>query len=305
MLARFRPISSLSILSFLSMACAPALAQPPSGPPDRVETRAVPLGADGSARLLSTWAADPARSGLSLRLGDREPVALARGNAAGAIEVDRDVVVVAYAVEDRRSPFRVRLVRRDGARYALGEAHEITRPGDRHEDQPFSVAIAPLADGFAIFFQEVQTDDPSAAHTYLVKIDRDGSTREAAREVPVPWSLAAAAWNGSGYHLALYFPGYGDGMRLSMVSLSADGQPQQHPDWASAAGYVADVHLVARDGHVRAFYRGGSGGDRLLESDVTEIRSWGQEPPHARDHGELSSDAAILVSASGTARSLS
>jgi hypothetical protein len=298
----FSPFAALLAL-VLAILPAPALAQPPSGPPDRVDPRAVDLGGGAVARLVSTWSMRTERNGLTLDLGSGQPTVLARGNAAGAIEMLGADLLVAYAVPDRRAPFRVRIARRERGRFALGEAREIARPGPaapagggRTDDQPFAVAIAPLADGCAVFFQEVQTDDPSAAHTYLVQLDRAGAPREAAREIAVPWALAAAAWNGHGYHLALYFSGYGEGMRLSMVSLAQDGTPEQHPDWASAAGYIADVHLVAREGRVRAYYRGGRGGDRLLETDVTQIRSWGQEPSGARDHGALESDAAILVS---------
>jgi hypothetical protein len=84
-------------------------------------------------------------------------------------------------------------------------------------------------------------------------------------------------------------------MRLSMVSVTADGTPQQHPDWSSAAGIVGDVHLAAGGGRVLAFYRGGSGGDRLLERDVTAIGAWGREPPAPRDHGALPPGRLIVV----------
>jgi hypothetical protein len=139
------------------------------------------------------------------------------------------------------------------------------------------------------------TDDPSAAHTYLVELDADGAPNGPAKEVPVPWSLAAAAHNGNGYHLALIYPGDNGGMRLSMVSLSDAHQPQQHPDWASAAGFITDVHLVVDGAKIRAFYRGGKAGDRMLESDVTQIRQWGSEPPKAKDHGAITSKHALAV----------
>jgi hypothetical protein len=284
------------VIALLALPPFAAAQPPPGGPPDRVEPRAVPLGGGVVARLVSTWSVHEERSGLTLRIGDAEPTTLARGTASGAIEASGGELLVAYAVPDPRTPFRVRVAKRERGRFVLGEAREIARPsGARSGDQPFAVAIAPVADGWVVFFQEVQTDDPSAAHTYLVNLDREGAVRTQAREIPVPWALAAAAHNGRGYHLALYFPGYGEGMRLSMVSITEDGAPEQHPDWASAAGYVADVHLVARDGRVRAFYRGGAGGDRLLESDVTQIRGWGSEPPRARDHGALESAAAIAL----------
>jgi len=116
-----------------------------------------------------------------------------------------------------------------------------------------------------------------------------------AREVAVPWSLAAAIDNGHGFHLALIYPGDANGMRLSMVAVDTNGRPEQHPDWSSRPGMIDDVHLVRHGAAIVAFYRGGDGGDRLLERDVTRIGSWGQNPPAARDHGRLRQSEAILI----------
>jgi hypothetical protein len=252
------------------------------GPEDRLVRLVTTLGGKGRARL---------------HLGEAKPVTLHEGEAAGTLVAGHGRVVVALAVDSAGEPFRVLSV----VDQQPGQTARVARPAKRH-DAPFAVAATPTPDGFAVFFQEVQTDDPSAAHTYLVLLDKTGKPTGAASEIPVPWSLGAAAWNGTGYHLALFYPGDTHGMRLSMVSLSAAGQPQQHPDWASAAGYIADVHLVAREGKVRAFYRGGPGGEHLLESDVTAIRGWGSEPPKATDHGKLSSGQAIAVGADGRPR---
>ncbi len=282
-----------------TVVVAPARAQPPDGPPTHVDRRVVPLAGGAVARLVSTWAPTEEASGLDLTLGDGPTVSLVHGSAPGAIEASGGVLLVAYEVAGSDRPFRVRIARREGTAFVLAEARELARPGARSGDYPFAVAIAPLPDGFAVFFEEVQSDDPSAARTYLFHVDRDGAPTDTGSEIPVPWPVAAAVWNGHGFHLALLFPGGGGGMRLSMVSLTDAGQPQQHPDWSSAAGYVGDVHLVVAGDHVRAFYRGGSGGEHLLESDVTAIRGWGSEPPHARDHGPLASDASICISADG------
>jgi hypothetical protein len=276
-----------------------ARAQPPEGPPTHVETRALALEGGGTARLVSTWAATEEASGLVLSLGASPPVTLVRGSAPGSIEVGAGVVLVAYQVGGTDHPFRARIARREGSPYVLGAERELARPGARTGDYPFAVVIAPLADGFAVFFEEVQSDDPTAARTYLFHLDREGAPLDAGREIPIPWPLAAALSDGHGFHLALYYPGGGGGMRLSMVALTADGQPQGHPDWSSAAGFVSDVHLVHAGDHILAFYRGGAAGDRLLESDVTAMRGWGSEPPRARDHGALAEDAAICISAEG------
>ncbi|HTM23400.1 MAG TPA: hypothetical protein VL172_22915 [Kofleriaceae bacterium] len=271
--------SAVAVLALGGMAMAAPM------PPPEVRAETAP---DGTVvKLVNSYGR---KGSARLLVGGGKAATLAQGESAGTIVVGHGRVVVALAVDHAGEPFHIHVV--DGG--AAGKAVAVARPVARH-DYPFAVAGAVTPDGFAIFFQEVQGDDPTAAHTYLVKLDDQGAPVGAAVEVPVPWSLAAAAWNGNGYHLALLFPGYGDGMRLSMVSITAAGQPQQHPDWASAAGYIGDVHLVAADGKVRAFYRGGAGGDRLLESDVSAIGNWGTEPAKARDHGGLPGSKAIAI----------
>lgn len=249
----------------------------------------VVIGGDGKPVQLTTTFGGKAGAKVAVGGGKLAPVF--SGSAVGTLVAGHDKVVVALATEGR-DPFRVGLVGSDRKPTA------IARPNNR-KDMPFAVAGTATPTGFAIFFQEVQTDDPSAAHTYLVELDADGAPSGPAKEVPVPWSLAAAAWNGKGYHLALIYPGDNGGMRLSMVSLSAAHQPEQHPDWASAAGFITDVHLVADGDKIRAFYRGGKAGDRLLESDVTQIGQWGREPPKAKDHGAISQRHALAVGANG------
>jgi hypothetical protein len=270
------------------LATSPTLAahaqEPPPEPPPDVRAE---IDAGGTEiQIESRWGK---RAGVRLRVGKAKPVLLARGGAAAALVSGHGRVIAAIVRDHQRAPFVVF----DAADTGKPRA-SIARPGKRR-GIPFAVVAAATADGFAVFFQEVQQDDPTAAHTYLALLDKTGEARGAAREVAVPWALADAIDNGDGYHLALFYPGGSDGMRLSMVSLSRAGQPQQHPDWASAAGFIADVHLVRRGEAIVALYRGGGGGDRLLESDVTAIRQWGQEPPKARDHGALPFGRVIAV----------
>ena len=247
----------------------------------------VVIGGDGKPVLLTTTFGTKASARLSIAGGKPSPIF--SGSAVGTLVTGHDKIVIALTT-DAKEPFRIATV--EGTK--LGKLHSIARPGNR-KDMPFAVAGTATPTGFAIFFQEVQTDDPSAAHTYLLELDEAGAPTGPAKEVPVPWSLAAAAYNGKGYHLALIYPGDNGGMRLSMVSLSAAGQPEQHPDWASAGGFITEVHLVAADDKIRAFYRGGKAGDRILESDVTQIRGWGSEPPKAKDHGAISSRHALAI----------
>jgi hypothetical protein len=272
----------LSVLLFGGLAQAQAI--PPEvraelGPGKDPVILVTSFGKKGSARL------HPGK-GKAITLHERE--------AAGSLAVGHGRVVIALSVEDETHPFRVHVM--SGA--DPGKAVKIARPTKRG-DIPFAVAATATPDGFALFFQEVQTDDPSAAHTYLVLLDAEGKPKGAASEIPVPWSLGAAIWNGAGYHLALFYPGDQSGMRLSMVSITASGQPQQHPDWASKAGFITDVHLIAREGKISAFYRGGKSGDRLVESDVTAIGAWGAEPARVKDHGALPQGKVITLASDG------
>lgn len=277
-----------------------AHAQPPSGPPVHVERRSTELAGGTIAHLATRWTPDATTSGTSLALGDAAPSILARGASAATIERGERVTVIAYEAFDGRAPFRLRVVRHEANHDVLSDEQMLARPGTRDGDVPFSVAIAPIPGrGFAVFFEEVQGDDPSATRTYLFQLDLDGEPLDTGREIAIPWPIAAVAWNGHGYHLALIYPGSGSGLRLSMVSLSAEGVNQQHPDWSSSAGFVDDVHLVSSGDHIHAHYRGGSGGDHWLESDVTAIRHWGSEPPAAIDHGRLEADVTLAVDPAG------
>lgn len=297
------PRAFLAVLAVLAVPAPPVLAQPPEGPPVRVERRTAVLEGGALARAVTRWGVDEETSGASLTIGEAAPTILARGTSAVALERGERVALVAYETFGRGSPFHVRVIRRENGHDVLGDERALARPGGRSLDSPFAVAVAPIPErGFAVFFEELQSDDPSAARTYLFLFDRDGAPLDAGHEVPIPWPIGAAAWNGGGYHLALLYPGDGNGMRLSMVSLTTDGHPQQHPDWSSGAGYIGDVHLVVRDAHLVAHYRGGQGGDRWLEGDVTAIRSWGSDPPRARDHGAFDLDATLVVEADGSVR---
>lgn len=230
--------------------------------------------------------------GLTLTVGKGKPEKLFKGEGIGTVKVGHEKIVIAYAVDDPQTAFRVHVVG--------GEDFTIKRPTKRG-DVPYAVAMASTPTGFMVLFQDIEATNTNEAHTYLVELDDDGKptadASKAAREVPIPWALGDAAWNGAGYHLALYYAG-GDGVRLSMVSMTKDGTPQQHPDWSSKAGLVSDVHLVTAGDKIRAFYRGGMG-DRLLESDVTKIRGWGGEPPKAKDHGAISAKQSIAINAKG------
>ena len=271
--------SLLAIPVLLGLAHA-AAAQ--SLPP---ETRAA-VAPDGKQVQLTTTFGK--RSTTQLQIGKAKPVTVHTGEAAGGLAAGHDKLIVALATDAKTDPFKIVVVTGD----KRGQAITVARPGTRR-DHPFAVAATATSDGFTVFFQEVQADDPSAAHTYLLKLDSDGKPDGEAKEVAVPWSLAAAVDNGAGYHLALIYPG--DGMRISMVSLTPDGAPEQHPDWASPPGFITQVQLVREDKTIRAFYKGGKNNDRIQEIDVTAIRNWGTEPPKAKDHGAIGARQALAI----------
>lgn len=303
-MTRPRPSLAVSALALWLMGVtASAGAQPPVTAPVHVERRSAVLAGGELARLAVRWASSVEESGVSLALGDGPPTVLARGGTAGAVERGERVGLVAYITDDAQAPFRVRAIRAEGGRQVLGEELRLARPGGRSGDYPLAVVIAPIPSvGFAVLFEEVQHDDPTAARTYLFRLDLDGRAMGAGSEVAIPWPLAAAVWNGRGFHLALVYPGGGDGLRLSMVSITADGRPEQHPDWSSAAGFVSDVHLVARGDRITAHYRGGPGGEHWHETDVTQIGSWGGNTRTPTDHGRMAAGETIALDASGRAQ---
>lgn len=249
------------------------------------QVRAAIDGGGHAVKLTTTWGG---KSKLDL-----DGKLVFTGDAMATVVAGHGVVVVAYDTGTDR-PFRVRVS--DGDK--LHDPLTFARPGKR-KDVPFAIAATETPDGFAIFYQEVQTDDPTAAHTYMLLLDGQGEVSAQPKEISVPWALADAVWDGDGYHLALIYAGGGDGMRLSMVHLTKDGQPQGHPDWASAAGIVMDVHLTKIGDRVLAFYRGGKGGDRLVETDVTKIGGWGNVTDVSKDRGALAGNVVLAINAKG------
>ncbi|MEM9066964.1 MAG: hypothetical protein AAGE52_00620 [Myxococcota bacterium] len=270
-------LRTLAILGVLSISTANAQPSP-------IETRGIRL--DGQTVSVETHFGE----GLGRVRRGRQSTELFRGQGIATIVQGHGVGLVAYVTDDEE-PFRVRVVRRD----EVGEEVTLARPsGQSHV--PFSVVATPLPDGFAVFFQEVQTNDPSAAHTYLARFSAEGVLREPAREVAIPWGLADAIWNGEGYHLALIYPGNGRGMRLSMVSTTPAGRPQQHPDWASAAGAITNVHLARSGERILAFY---ANGNQIMERDVTQIGPWGREPSAGTRRGQLGEHQIIVLRSDG------
>lgn len=287
---------------------APASAQPADPQiPEIRERRAVELPAalgEGVAQVRTVWSPEAERNIGQVRIGRAAAVELHRGSPVAAAIVSgaaegHPSVLVAWAESAPRgaSRFWVRLYTADGWQPAV----RVQRPGASGD--PYAVVGTATPGGYDVFFQEL---NGSGATTYRARITAAGTATGAAEPLAIPWGLAAVAWNGNGYHLALIFPGGGSAPRLSMVTLSPAGAPQQHPDWASAAGMVSEVHLAQRGTRVIAFFRGGAG-DRMIERDVTRVGPWGREPGAPISSTRIRLSQAIVVHRAGdqvTARRL-
>ncbi len=225
---------------------------------------------------------------VTLQVGKAAATKLATTDAVGDVEVAHGIVVAALAITDDKTPFRI---------HVGDKVTKIARPGKRY-DLPFSIALTSTPTGFTAFFQEIEAQNTNEAHTYMQKLDKEGKADGDLKEVQVPWWLGDAAWNGKGYHLALYYAGEMQGARLSMVSTDEAGNPQQHPDWASLPGQLSDMHLVADANKIYAYYRGGAG-DHMVVTDVTKIGQWGGQPQAAKDLGALPAGSAIAINAKG------
>lgn len=227
-------------------------------------------------------------AGAKLEAG-KQSFDLAKGELVGTVKTGHGKTIIALSVDDAKAPFRIYTF--DGA--TVSKPQLIARPA-KQSNFPFAVAATRTPDGFTVFFQEVETGNANEAHTFMVDLDRDGKAG-AAKEVQIPWALADAIWNGNGYHLALFYSGEQRGARISMVSTTASGVPQGHPDWTTEPSAITDVHLVETDGKITAIYRNL---DHANATDVTKIGQWGQVTAKTKDLGALG-NAYIAINAKG------
>jgi len=228
------------------------------------------------------------------------------------VEVDvtaRDGVVLIALVGGGRQP-SVRLVRLPVQQNGdLGAARNISVPRTAVRSLvPWSAIVGPAERGFVVLWQEVMNGNPQAdVASYMGTLDLDGNWINRPSQVQIPWALAAIAWNGHGYHLALYYStGQPDGTTLAMVTLSAVGQPLEHPWWASAPGSIYDVQLVRAPPSVpcggscdpmAVFFRGGPTGEELFSLDTSTPGQWGTSPTRIDRHGAIGDDEDYTVRA--------
>src|SRR5688572_23058324 len=218
---RASPGWAITVVSMCVVAAA-ATAQPP--PSRGHDARVVLLGDGSAATLRTTWGTSLSHFSTTLLVFGHDPIPLARERAvAGTLVSGHDLLLVATMGNDAHAPFEVRVGRGVGRAFVLGDVVPVQHPASA-PGAPLGVAAAMTPTGFALFFQETELADPSAAHTYLVRLRADGTLDGAATEVPIPWSAGDALWNGHGFHLALFYPGNADGMRLSMVSVTEAGR---------------------------------------------------------------------------------
>jgi hypothetical protein len=157
--------------------------------------------------------------------------------------------------------------------------------------------------GFSVMWQELNGAGLSAdARTSLGRVAPDGRVVAQPAVVPVPWAIAGIVRRGpaAGYHLALFYDGEGPGRtRVSPVTLSVDGNPEQHPWWATEAAAIEDVQLVLVGGAVNLWYRGGQNGDEVAMRDITAVGQWGSDPGQPRSLGRIPRNDEMLVERGG------
>ena len=261
------------LVAVISGAAVQAGAQPPP-PMGAREWNHVRFAGESEVRVRTAWEAGGGSAKVTLSVPGRAPVELHDGAQVFTAVATRGSVVFA-AVTELSPGGELSLSTVDLA--GDGRRRELTArfPGGRTLI-PSTVIATPDADGFTVLWQALAANDLRGATTVMMRVRADGSWIDRPREVAVPWALADIAWNGRGYHLALYFDGQGPSeTRLSMVTLSADGAPEQHPWWASQPGLVDEVQLVRAGDRIVAVYRGGREGTELRRRDVTDVGQWG------------------------------
>lgn len=303
-MAPLRLLAAVAALSGPTMVFAQAPPEPP--PPDmgRTAEGGVVFAGEVAVRVTNEW--DPAagtggQGHVRLRAGARrQRIPLASPAMVSAAATASGVFLA--VLEDR--PTRLLAVHVPLVEGRFGEpvTTEVTRPGGEAL-VPMNLTATATPTGYAVFWQEVPSTQPGATwQTFEARFDARGAAEGASRALGrVPWPIAAAAFVGGRYFLALWFApgGRPDQIRLAAVHVDLRGSPQEHPWWASRPGLIGETQLVVNGERVLAVYRGGSDGGQLLEVDVTTGR-WGQEPSAPRRRGRIGAMVAYGVRARGT-----
>jgi hypothetical protein len=296
---------TLSLL--LLIIPAAAFAQPdPMGGEERTWDDVRSL-ADGLLRVRTRW--DAARPGqprtCTVRVerlaADGRTVAASRTVLQGptvvpALAVSGDVALVAMVHEGAGAFVKLAFVDVPAAG-GLTVRPVVTAPRpEAARTLPSWAVLASDPEGFGILWQESNMVDPNdAAHSFLGRLRRDGSWSVRPHEVAVPWPTAAMEWNGHGWTAALWFGGFGgaggpDGIRVCLVTLSLEGQPEQHPWWVSRPERVGEVQMLRTAGGMEVVWRGGPEGTTLHSHRSEAVGNWGSDPAPARAHGAIAED---------------
>ncbi|MEZ4339279.1 MAG: hypothetical protein R3B82_21875 [Sandaracinaceae bacterium] len=163
---------------------------------------------------------------------------------------------------------------------------------------PIGAAVAARPDGFAVFWQEASTSNPSAIYeTYGIRFDAEGTVIGDTQRVQAPWPIADVAWipASNQYYFLLFYGGSDpNGTRLCGVHVDpARLANVEHPWWSSRPGAIDEARLAVRGGRVVAVYREAG---HLHEIDVTQ-GSWGRDPDAGatRDRGAIAATEAYGV----------
>jgi hypothetical protein len=301
-------LPALAVCLGLLLVAGLAAAQPAAGAPLQSDVRfAGELGF-----RLRTSSDDKAETAVVLtRVSSKlapigAPIELHKGTRLRtALGVRPDAVLVALVRSGAHPSVRFALLRLgpDGSPGAAPLVLDATARRTGNDSAPTAVVICPDPEGFTVLWQEQSTRDPNGeARAYLGRIGVDGRWIAPAAAVPIPWAIGAIARTGDHYHLAVYYDGARpDQTRLCFVTLSAAGQPEQHPWWATPPEMVDEVQLQPVGSEVVAYYRGGAHGAALRSVRVTTPGQWGTEPPAPADHGTIAAgeDYALRLAGSG------
>jgi len=281
-------------LTLATMMLAPGLAAADGAPPQSI------LRFAGRERVrLEAPSSNEHSQRLVVRFGSGPPTEIHRGPPVLAkLAVHDDAAAVAMVAPGAAPTIEIAVlsVPAEGAAPRVVKA---TAPWKGTADHALFAGVGTGdAEGFTFLWQEVGTD--RSAVTHFARVRTDGTWLERPRVVEIPWSLAAIAPNGHGYHLALFFDGSQPGQtRLSFVTLARDGRPEQHPWWVSRPERVEDVQLFPIAGGVTAFYRGGTDGLALRSVDVTAVGTWGTEPAAPTSRGAIAEDERYALRKNG------
>lgn len=208
-----------------------------------------------------------------------------------SLAVGATSVLVALVQNGAQPSVRLLLAARGAA-----EARRIDAPRQGGPFTPWSVVACPEPGGYGVLWQELAGNLAGEARSYFGQLREDGTWLAAPKVVPVPWGFGAMAWNGHGYHLALYYDGAAYGQtRLAMVTLSPDGQPEQHPWWASPPEAVGEIQLLPVSSGMLAVWRGGRDETELRSTLISGVGQWGQEPAAPRSEGRIEPEALFAL----------